>query len=218
MPNAADRRGRASCIGDAVVAARERIRAGRTALPSHALETGDLRRWAIAACTAELKHAEVDTLDLVVRHALAAVIDRRADSSWHAEFRLPHEHAAALVLNWASHLKTQEGLIVGPWSRWHLTTAPDGGRCLRCGDASSAASSRRSPAIVRRGPRSMRARRLDAPAFVRRGRSCRREETRTPASGREFPQPGARQTFPERRSRGSRRQVHVRNRGRWMVH
>lgn len=120
MPDAADRRGRASCIGDAVVAARERIRAGRTALPSHALETGDLRRWAIAACTAELKHAELDTLDLVVRHALAAVIDRRADSSWHAEFRLPHEHAAALVLNWASHLKTQEGLIVGPWSRWHL--------------------------------------------------------------------------------------------------
>ena len=42
------------------------------------------------------------------------------NSTWHAEFRLRHEHAAALVLNWASHLKTQEGLIVGPWSRWHL--------------------------------------------------------------------------------------------------
>jgi len=107
-------------IGDAIAAARERVRAGRTALSSHDRGTTDLRRWAIAACTAELRHAELDTLELVARHTLGAFIDRRADSTWHAEFRLPHEHAAALVLNWASHLKTQEGLIVGPWSRWHL--------------------------------------------------------------------------------------------------
>ena len=107
-------------IGDAIAAARERVRAGRIALPSHDLDTADLRRWAIAACAAELRHAELDTLELVTRHTLGAFIDRRADSTWHAEFRLPHEHAAARVLNWASHLKTQEGLIVGPWSRWHL--------------------------------------------------------------------------------------------------
>ena len=130
MPNAAaDPFGPADCrarlaetrsIGDAIATARERVRAGRSALPCHDLDTADLRRWAIAACTAELKHAELDTLELVARHTLGAFIDRRADSTWHAEFRLPHEHAAALVLNWASHLKTQEGLIVGPWSRWHL--------------------------------------------------------------------------------------------------
>ena len=107
-------------IADAIAMARERVRAGRTALPCHGLDTTDLRRWAIAACTAELKHAELDTLELVARHTLGGFIDSRADSTWHAEFRLPHEHAAALVLNWASHLKTQEGLIVGPWSRWHL--------------------------------------------------------------------------------------------------
>lgn len=121
MPNAAaDCSGHTRCIGDAIVAARERVRAGRTALPPPALDGGDLRRGAIAACTAELEHAEREALELVVRHGLGAFIDRRADSTWHAEFRLPHEHAAALVLNWASHLRTQEGLIVGPWSRWHL--------------------------------------------------------------------------------------------------
>ena len=114
------RRAETRSIGDAIAMARERVRAGRTALPCHGLDATDLRRWAIAACTAELKHAELDTLELVARHTLGAFIDRRADSTWHAEFRLPHEHAAALVLNWASHLKTQEGLIVGPWSRWHL--------------------------------------------------------------------------------------------------
>lgn len=79
-----------------------------------------MRRWAIAVCTAELRHAELDTRELVARHGLSAFIDSRFDSTWHAEFRLPHEHAAALVLNWASHLKTQEGLIVGPWSRWQF--------------------------------------------------------------------------------------------------
>jgi len=111
-------------VGDAIAAARERVRAGRTALPAHdpdiAGRRHDLRRWAIAACTAELKHAEIDTLELVARHALGGFIDSRADSTWHAEFRLPHEHAAALVLNRACHLRTQEGLIAGPWSRWHL--------------------------------------------------------------------------------------------------
>jgi len=133
MPNAAAdtfrpadcraRRAETRSIGDAIATARERVRAGRaslSSLPCHDLDATDLRRWAIAACTAELKHAELDTLELVARHTLGAFIDRRADSTWHAEFRLPHEHAAALVLNWASHLKTQEGLIVGPWSRWHL--------------------------------------------------------------------------------------------------
>ena len=130
MPNAAAdsfrpadfraRQAETRSIGDAIAAARERVRAGRASLPCHDLDTTDLRRWAVAACTAELKHAELDTLELVARHTLGAFIDRRADSTWHAEFRLPHEHAAALVLNWASHLKTQEGLIAGPWSRWHL--------------------------------------------------------------------------------------------------
>jgi hypothetical protein len=120
VPSATENASRSDTIGDAIAAARERVRAGRTALPSHAPDPTDLRRWAIAACSAELRHAEFDTLALVTRHALGAFIDRRADSTWHVEFRLPHEHAAALVLNWASHLKTQEGLIVGPWSRWHL--------------------------------------------------------------------------------------------------
>jgi hypothetical protein len=123
MPNAAAADfspAKTRTVGDAIAVARERVRAGRTALPSHDLDTADRRRWAIAACTAELKHAELDTLELVARHTLGAFIDSRADSLWHAEFRMPHEHAAALVLNWASHLKTQEGLIVGPWSRWHL--------------------------------------------------------------------------------------------------
>ena len=101
------RRAETRSIGDAIATARERVRAGRASLPCHDLDTTDLRRWAIAACTAELKHAELDTLELVARHTLGAFIDRRADSTWHAEFRLPHEHAAALVLNWASHLKTQ---------------------------------------------------------------------------------------------------------------
>lgn len=112
---------RAGTVGAAIAAARERVRRGRTALPAHDLDTADLRRWAIAACSAELRHAERDTLELVARHTLGAFIDSRADSLWHAEFRLPHEQAAALVLHWASHLKTQEGLIVGPWSRWHLS-------------------------------------------------------------------------------------------------
>lgn len=107
-------------IGDAIATARERVRAGRTALPRHDREATDLRRWAIASCTAELAHAERDTRELAARHALGAVIDSRADPDWHAEFRLPHEHAAAQALVWASHLRTQEGLIVGPWSRWHL--------------------------------------------------------------------------------------------------
>ncbi|MCW5735026.1 MAG: hypothetical protein KIS73_12915 [Enhydrobacter sp.] len=121
MPNAAaDCSGHKRCVGDSIVAARERVRAERTALPGQAFGGGDLRRRAIAACTAELEHAEREALELVVRHGLGAFIDRRADSTWHTEFRLAHEHAAALVLNWASHLKTQEGLIVGPWSRWHL--------------------------------------------------------------------------------------------------
>jgi len=107
-------------VGDAIAAARERIRAGRTALPAHDLGTAGPGRSAVAACTAELRHAELDTLGLVARHALGAFIDSRADPAWHAEFRLPHEHAAALVLRWASHLGTQESLIAGPWSRWHL--------------------------------------------------------------------------------------------------
>jgi hypothetical protein len=129
MPNAADTFSPAACrarlaetrsIGDAIAAARERVRGGRTALPCHAPDTADLRRWAIAACTAELKHAELDTLGLAVRHGLGGFIDSRADPAWHAEFRLPHEHAAARVLGWARQLQTQEGMIAGPWSRWHL--------------------------------------------------------------------------------------------------
>jgi hypothetical protein len=123
MPDAAaDRFGSTEThtTGDAIAIARERVHHGRTALPSHDLHAADLRRWAIAACSAELKHAEFDTRELVARHGLGAFIDSRVDSLWHAEFRLPHERAAALVLNWASHLETQEGLIVGPWSRWHL--------------------------------------------------------------------------------------------------
>jgi hypothetical protein len=107
-------------LADATATAKARVLAERTALPSHDLDTPDLRRWAIAACTAELKHAELDTLGLVARHTLGAVIDNCSDPDWHAEFRLPHEHAAGLVLNWASHLRTQEGFITGPWSRWHL--------------------------------------------------------------------------------------------------
>src|SRR5690349_19748823 len=88
-------------IGDAIAAARERVRSGRSALPCPDPDIRDPRRWAIAACTAELKHAELDTRELVARHMLGAFIDSRTDSTWHAEFRLPHEHAAATVLRWA---------------------------------------------------------------------------------------------------------------------
>lgn len=110
-------------IGDDIEVARQRVRDGRTALPSHDLDTGDLRAWAIAVCAAELKHAEFDTLGLIARYTLGSMVDRgrRADPEWHAEFRMPHEKAAALVLDWAGHLRTQEGFIVGPWSRWRTT-------------------------------------------------------------------------------------------------
>jgi hypothetical protein len=122
MPDSDDHPAPAGTIADAIATARERVRRGRVPLPcpDPDPDSDDLRCRAIAACTAELKHAELDTLGLVARHTLGAFIDRRADSTWHAEFRLPHEHAAAQVLTWASHLRTQEGLIVGPWSRWHL--------------------------------------------------------------------------------------------------
>lgn len=87
------------------------IAADRTALPSHEIDVAadSVRAWAVAACTAEVEHAERETRLLALRHGLPH--DDYLHPDWHGRFRLPHEAKAGTALVWLLHLQTEERLI-----------------------------------------------------------------------------------------------------------
>lgn len=86
----------------------------RRPLPSHAIEGGNFRRWAVAVCHAEVKHREAD-YDRVER-LLGITTDRWAFPNDPERGQFPHEAHAGAALLWLSHLQTHESEKRTPWS------------------------------------------------------------------------------------------------------
>lgn len=85
----------------------------RRPLPSHAIEGGNFRRWAVAVCHAEVKHREAD-YDRVER-LLGITTDRWAFPNDPERGQFPHEAHAGAALLWLSHLQTHESDRRAAW-------------------------------------------------------------------------------------------------------
>ena len=85
----------------------------RRPLPSHAIEGGNFRRWAVAVCHAEVKHREAD-YDRVER-LLGITTDRWAEPACIEIGQFPHEAHAGAALLWLSHLQTHESDRRAAW-------------------------------------------------------------------------------------------------------
>jgi hypothetical protein len=102
------------------------IRAARRPLPPRELDGANYRRWAVAVCAAETKHAADDFWACAHRLELAGLFDRDDSFGGHeAPFRFPHETHAVAAMNWLSHLQAHESDRHGPWAavRWHTWDA-----------------------------------------------------------------------------------------------
>lgn len=86
----------------------------RRPLPSHAINNGNFRRWAVAVCTAEVKHREADYLR--VERELGASVDRWAHPNCDEVGQFKHERHAGAALLWLSHLQAHESEKRTPWS------------------------------------------------------------------------------------------------------
>lgn len=92
----------------------EMIRALREPLPSHELPGGNFRKWAVAVCTAEVKHRERDYERV---EALLGLNTDRWDFPGACERgQFLHEKRASEALNWLRHLQTHESEKRTPWS------------------------------------------------------------------------------------------------------
>ena len=97
------------------------IRRARQPLPFCDPDGVHYRRWAAAACTAEVSHAASDFWRCVHRLGAAGLFDRDDGFGGHeAPFRFPHEVHAFAALGWLSHLQAHESDRSGPWAavRW----------------------------------------------------------------------------------------------------
>tara|TARA_R110000822_G_C15249330_1_gene487170 strand:+ start:593 stop:1063 length:471 start_codon:yes stop_codon:yes gene_type:complete len=99
----------------------EIVAALRRPLPSHALEGGNFRRWAVAVCHAEVKHREADYAR--VERLLGITTDRWAFPNDCERGQFAHEAHASAALLWLSHLQTHESerrkaWDCLPWRMW----------------------------------------------------------------------------------------------------
>lgn len=106
---------------DAGLSLTQLIARERLPLPSHAIEGGNFRRWAVAVCTAEVKHRERDYLR--VEALLGITTDRWAFPNDPERGQFQHEYHAGQALLWLSHLQTHESekrtpFHFLPWCDW----------------------------------------------------------------------------------------------------
>jgi hypothetical protein len=70
-----------------------------------------MRSWALAACSADVTHADTEFWRLAHELDLTARFDRYLDPGCPQAAAMPHERKAASVLNWLQHLQVEEWLI-----------------------------------------------------------------------------------------------------------
>lgn len=93
----------------------------RLPLPSHTIEGGNFRKWAVAVCTAEVKHRERDYLR--VERLLGITTDKWDFPNDDERGQFQHEYHAGQALLWLSHLQTHESerrtaWDCLPWRMW----------------------------------------------------------------------------------------------------
>ena len=101
---------------------RDTIAAARVALPRPDVSAAPVRRFVSVACTAEAEHARIDFWRIANTSGDAIRFDRFRDPDCHTAFALPHERAAAIALNWLSHLQAHDADRHGKWSSWSSMT------------------------------------------------------------------------------------------------
>jgi hypothetical protein len=92
----------------------QRVALLRRPLPSHAIEGGNFRQWAVAVLTAEVRHRERDYLR--VEAELGVTVDRWDFPNCDEVGQFPHEAHAGDALLWLSHLQAHEIEKRTPWS------------------------------------------------------------------------------------------------------
>lgn len=106
---------------DAGLSLTQLIARERVPLPSHQIEGGNFRKWAVAVCTAEVRHRERDYLR--VEALLGITTDRWDFPNDDERGQFQHEYHAGQALLWMSHLQTHESERRKPfdfstWSMW----------------------------------------------------------------------------------------------------
>lgn len=86
----------------------------RRPLPSHAVEGGNFRKWAVAVCSAEVKHRERDYIR--VERELGVHVSRWDFPNTDEIGQYAHEAHAGAALLWMSHLQAHESEKRTPWS------------------------------------------------------------------------------------------------------
>mgnify|MGYP003643407662 CR=1 FL=1 len=84
----------------------ELIAREREPLPSHRVEGGNFRQWAVAVCDAEVKHRDADFARC--ERLLGLSFDRYAEPRCVLMGEFLHEAHAAAALHWLSYLQTHE--------------------------------------------------------------------------------------------------------------
>ena len=92
----------------------QRVKLLRRPLPSHAICGGNFRKWAVAVCSAEVRHRERDYLR--VERELGASVDRYLYPDCMEVGQFKHERHAGIALLWLSALQTHESEKRTPWS------------------------------------------------------------------------------------------------------
>lgn len=92
----------------------QKVKLLRQPLPSHEVTGGNFRQWAVAVCTAEVKHRERDYLR--VERELGVHVDRWDFPNNDEVGQYPHEAHAAAALHWLLHLQAHESEKRTPWS------------------------------------------------------------------------------------------------------
>lgn len=99
----------------------ELIERERRHLPSHRIEGGNFRRWALAACTAEVKHRDADFARC--ERVLGLPFDHYAEPDCVQMGQFAHEAHAGAALLWLSSLQAHESerrsaFDFRPWRSW----------------------------------------------------------------------------------------------------
>lgn len=95
----------------------------RMPLPSHQIQGGNFRQWAVAVCQAEVKHRERDYLRV---EALLGIHTDKWDFPNNDERgQFPHEAHAGRALLWMSTLQTHESERRAAWDclPWRMWSA-----------------------------------------------------------------------------------------------
>lgn len=106
---------------DAGLSQTQLIERERRPLPSHEIQGGNFRQWAVAVCQAEVNHRERDYER--VEALLGIQTDRWDFPNDPARGQFPHEAHAGAALLWMSHLQAHETekrapFHFIPWCDW----------------------------------------------------------------------------------------------------